>query len=212
MKPYTITTAIVAVILMTLAFTETVSAGSNHPCSSAFVTVGCMNWRLEEYDETIETLSLRVEALEADALLVTSVRELEAQQAGLQSTLGEMSALLGQAQAELGRVISATSNINTATAIFTSHRYSSNSMYPTIRYANDLVWLHNPIPGYPLSISVGDVIGSVEPGCTVAHRVTAVVDGGYIVSGDNRDSECFVSEAEVIYKWVAIARNVYWSS
>ena len=149
MKPFLL---VLAIVLLVLASDSPVSADSHHPCNSAWVTVGCMNWRLGDYDETIETLTLRVEALEADKLLLAAVANLEAQQAGLQSTIGEMSAVLGQAQAELGRVLNATSNINTATAIFTSHRYTSNSMYPTINYATDLVWLHRPIPVHPLSI------------------------------------------------------------
>ena len=201
MKPY----AIIALVLLVLAFTDTASAGSNHPCSSAFVTVGCMNWRLEEIEQ-------RLEILEQDALLENEVANLETQKVALWNELVSTSIQLGEASMELSRVLSATSNINTAVGIFTSHRYTSNSMYPTINYATDLVWLHNPIPGHPLSISVGDVIGSVEPGCTVAHRDTAIVDGGYIVSGDNRDSECFVSEAKVIYKWVAIAKGVFWDA
>ena len=209
MKRFTIA----AIAIVVLVFT-TMGLASNKPqvdiCHyyqrfplfSAFVTIDCMNWRLEEIEQ-------RLEALEADKLLLAAVANLEAQKAGLQSTIGAMSAVLGQAQNELSRVLSATSNINTAVGIFTSHRYDSYSMSPTVT-PNDLVWLHNPIPGYPLSISVGDVIGSVEPGCTVAHRVTAVVAGGYMVSGDNRDSTCFVSDAKVIYKWVSIAKNVFW--
>ena len=50
--------AAIAIVVLMLASDSPVSADSRHPCSSAYVTVGCMNWRLQEYDERLEALEV----------------------------------------------------------------------------------------------------------------------------------------------------------
>ena len=205
----------IAIVVLGLASDSPVSADEytwqTHPCASAYVTVGCMNWRLQEYDERLEALEEAIEEvadlLGSRAQVEVDLENLEAQIVRRSNALTSVQRSLGAAQNELSRVKNATSNIITAVGTFTSMRYvCCGSMEPYVDEF-DLVFVRH----WPDSVSVGDVVGSSEYLCSgVAHRIVSEVAGGYMISGDNREGECFVSYANVKYVWEAIAKDVFW--
>ena len=207
----------IAIVVLMLASDSPVSAES-HPCQSAFVTVGCMNWRLGDYDEQFEELSDRIETLEANALLESEVANLEAQIVRREDALAALRHSYGQAQSDYYRVLSATSRINTMVANLPSNIGfvgcrtfdSLDSMYPTLT-PNDLICLSNDADQLA-TIKVRHIVTAQCPGNinSSIHRVYSIETDGFRMKGDanNYIDPCLYPRAD--WKVVGIARNTIW--
>ena len=144
------------------------------------------------------------------AALVTNAGNLKAQIAGLHDRVGSTRATLSQARAELGRVLRATTNINTAMGEVGARQFvCCGSMEPAIT-GRDLVFILKD----PTSVRRGDIVIAPCPpsGFSVIHRVVGGDASGYILKGDANKSPdpCRPTLDEITWKVVAIARKVYW--
>ena len=207
MKRFTI--AMIAVVVLMLASDSPVSAAS-HPCQSAFVTIGCMNWRLQEYDERIEALEEAIDLLGTREQVEADIENLETQIVNRSNALTSVRQSLSQAQSELSRVIVKTQWLDTAYGVITTRRFTScGSMEPYI-YSDSLVFVLNDPPAS--IIERGDVVGSSNPSCQFTHRIIggSAVDG-WIVKGDNRHTadNCRVMNDQILFRVEYVVRGYY---
>lgn len=206
MKPY----AIIAIVLLVLAFTGTASASGSHPCSSAFVTVGCMNWRLQEYDERLEALEEAVLLLGTREQVQASIENLETQKVRSSNALTAVRRSLSEAQGELSRVVVKTQWLETAYGVITTRRFTCcGSMEPYI-YGDSLVFVLNSPPAN--IIGRGDVIGSSNPSCPYTHRIIGGNQAdGWIMKGDNRHTAdaCRVTGDQILFRVEYVVKGFY---
>ncbi len=179
---------------------------------------------LKPLAETAPVLIVRNEELEAElgqvkedlaeasklAALVTSASNLRAQIAGLRDRAGSARATLSEAQSELGRVLRATANINTAMGEVGARQFvCCGSMEPAIT-AHDLVFILKD----PVNVRRSDIVIAPCPpsGLSVIHRIVGGDANGYVLKGDANKSPdpCRPTLDEITWKVVAIAKKVYW--